>query len=285
MLYVRTTQDEQTFNAYKELLKDNAAIIYLEKSQVTSFDGIKEFTNLNDAEELNNYDVMGAVLSWNGEKFIVWNGNKSTNTWDWDAAAVDDRKTIILDGIAYANEFKQTVPITYGTPIAVCVGNGMWVVINNGGDDWTKALRGSYMWANSDATPLCTSFITEGFKKHGAEICKEIYKRADLSDSELFTFAKSIKPLGVTDCRCYVPSVHQQMNIIFDVHRGENQTDKTNMLCNVINYGANYYWTASQHSSVDFYAYYLDYYCNIDYYYKNESYCCFFCIHFGKALA
>lgn len=28
MLYVRTTQDEQTFNAYKELLKDNAAIIW-----------------------------------------------------------------------------------------------------------------------------------------------------------------------------------------------------------------------------------------------------------------
>jgi hypothetical protein len=106
MLYVRTTQDEQTFNAYKELLKDNAAIIYLEKSQVTSFDGIKEFTNLNDAEELNNYDVMGAVLSWNGEKFIVWNGNKTTNTWDWDAAAVDNSKTTSNADIVYAVEFE-----------------------------------------------------------------------------------------------------------------------------------------------------------------------------------
>lgn len=52
-----------------------------------------------------------------------------------------------------------------------------------------------------------TSIITEGFKKHGAEICKEIYKRTDLSDSELFTFAKSIRPVGVTDCRCYIPSM------------------------------------------------------------------------------
>jgi hypothetical protein len=54
---------------------------------------------------------------------------------------------------------------------------------------------------------MYTSIITEGFKKHGAEICKEIYKRIDLSDSELFTFAKSIRPVGVADCRCYVPSM------------------------------------------------------------------------------
>jgi hypothetical protein len=89
----------------------------------------------------------------------------------------------------------------------VCVGNGIWVVINNGGDDTTTALYNSYKWANSNTVAMNASVITEGFKKHGAEICKEIYKRADLSDSELFTFAKSIRPVGVTDCRCYVPSI------------------------------------------------------------------------------
>ena len=108
MLYTITTQDGQTFNAFKELLKDNAAIIYLdgEEVPVTSFDGIKEFDNLTDAEELNNYDVMGAVLSYNGEKFIVWNGNKTTNTWDWDAVAVDSNNTTTLSGIVYANVFE-----------------------------------------------------------------------------------------------------------------------------------------------------------------------------------
>lgn len=285
MLYVRTAHDEQTFNAYKELLKDNAAIIYCEKTPVTSFDGIKEFANLNDAEELNNYDVMGAVLSYNGEKFTVWNGNKSTNTWDWDAAAVDDSKTTSNADIIYAVEFEQSVPTTYGTPIAVCVGNGIWVVINNGGDDTTAALYNSYKWANSSAVTMNTSVITEGFKKHGAEICREIYKRADLSDSELFTFAKSIRPLGVYDCRCYVPSIQQQMNIISDVHRGENYADKTNVLCNVIKYGSNFYWTSSQHIGTASNAYLAYETGDSSYYYKQNSDHCFFCLHFGEALA
>lgn len=289
MRNLRITYDEQTFNAYKELLKDNAAVIYLkdaggQKEQVTSFDGIKEFADLTTAEELNNYDVMGAVLSYNGEKFIVWNGNKTTNTWDWDAVAVDGSNTT-LSGIVYATVFEQTVPTTYGTPIAVCIGNGMWVVINNDGGDTTAALYNQYKWANDDTNSMHTSIITEGFKKHGAEICKEIYKRTDLSDSELFTFAKSIRPVGVNDCRCYVPSMQQQMNIITDVHRGEDYADKTNVLCNVIKYGANYYWTASQHIGNAYYAYYANYAGNISNYSKSSSYYCFFCLHFGQALA
>lgn len=289
MLYTITTQDGETFNAYKELLKDNAAIIYLdgEEVPVTSFDGIKEFDTLTDAEELNNYDVMGAVLSYNedSKKFIVWNGNKTTNTWDWDAVAVDDSNTTSASGLVYATVFEQTVPATHGTPIAVCVGNGMWVVINNGGNDTTTELYNQYKWANDNTNSMHTSIITEGFKKHGAEICKEIYKRTDLSDSELFTFAKSIRPVGVTDCRCYVPSMQQQMNIITDVHRGEDYADKTNVLCNVIKYGSNYYWTASQHIGAAYNAYIaydLGYIYN---YYKSYSYYCFFCLHFGQALA
>lgn len=288
MLYTRITQDEQTFNTYKELLKGNAAIIYLDEvGRVTSFDGIKEFISLAGAAELNNYDVMGAVLSYNSEKekFIVWNGNKNTNTWNWDVVAVDSSKTTAISGIVYATAFEQTVPTTYGTPIAVCIGNGMWVVINNGDDDTTAELYNQYMWTNNSTTTLYTSCITEGFKKHGAEICREIYKRADLSDSELFTFAKSIRPLGVTDCRCYVPSMQQQMNIITDVHLGESHANKTNVLCNVIKYGANYYWTASQrigdaHSA--YYAYNTGTISNADKYY---SCYCFFCLHFGQALA
>ena len=288
MLYTRITQDEQTFNTYKELLKGNAAIIYLDEvGRVTSFDGIKEFSSLAGAAELNNYDVMGAVLSYNedSKKFVVWNGNKTTNTWDWDAVAVDDSNTTSASGLVYATVFEQTVPTTYGTPIAVCVGNGMWVVINNGGDDTTAELYNQYKWANDDTNSMHTSIITEGFKKHGAEICKEIYKRTDLSDSELFTFAKSIRPVGVTDCRCYVPSMQQQMNIITDVHRGEDYADKTNVLCNVIKYGANYYWTASQHMSVANRAYYASGYGYISDSYKSGSYYCFFCLLFGQALA
>ena len=295
MQNIRIVQDEQTFNAYKELLKDNAAVIYLkdaggEKAPVTSFDGVKEFADLTAAEELNNYDVMGAVLSYSedSKKFIVWNGNKTTNTsntWDWDAVAVDDSNTTSASGIVYATVFKQTVPTTHGTPIAVCVGNGMWVVINNGGNDTTAELYNQYKWAKDDTNSMHTTVITEGFKKHGAEICKEIYKRADLSDSELFTFAKSIKPVGVTDCRCYVPSMQQQMNIITDVHKGENYADKTNVLCNVIKYGANYYWTASQHICDAYDAYYANGNGSIYDYYKSYSYYCFFCLHFGQALA
>jgi hypothetical protein len=109
MLYTRITQDEQTFNTYKELLKGNAAIIYLDEvGRVTSFDGIKEFSSLAGAEELNNYDVMGAVLSYNSEKekFIVWNGNKNTNTWDWDAVAVDSSNTVTISGVVYATAFE-----------------------------------------------------------------------------------------------------------------------------------------------------------------------------------
>lgn len=286
MLYTITTQDGETFNAYKELLKDNAAIIYLdgEEVPVTSFDGIKEFDNLTDAEELNNYDVMGAVLSWNGEKFIVWNGNKTTNTWDWDAVAVDDNYIGTTSGVVYATKFDQTVPTTYGTPIAVCVGNGIWIVINNS-DDTTAELYNEYKWANDDTKTLNTSVITEGFKKHGAEICKEIYKRTDLSDSELFTFAKSIRPVGVTDCRCYVPSMQQQMNIITDVHTGDEYSIKTNVLCNVIKYDQKNYWTASQHIGPVNNAYYASVTGYINYSAKTSICRCFFCIHFGQALA
>lgn len=286
MQNLRIVQDEQTFNAYKELLKDNAAVIYLkdaggEKAPVTSFDGIKEFANLTAAEELNNYNVMGAVLSYNGEKFIVWNGNKTTNTWDWDAVAVDDSNTTSASGLVYATVFEQTVPTTYGTPIAICVGNGMWVVINNGGDDTTAELYNQYKWANDETNTMHTSVITEGFKKRGAEICKEIYKRVDLSDSELFTFANSIRPVGVTDCRCYVPSMQQQMNIITDVHRGEDYADKTNVLCNVIKYGANYYWTASQHLGAANNANNANNNGNINNNYKSNSNYCFFCLLYG----
>lgn len=286
MLYTRITQDEQTFNTYKELLKGNAAIIYLDEvGRVTSFDGIKEFSSLAGAEELNNYDVMGAVLSYNSEKekFIVWNGNKNTNTWDWDAVAVDSSKTVTISGVIYATAFEQTVPTTYGTPIAVCVGNGIWVVINNGNNNATAELYNNYMWANT-ITTMSTSYITEGFKKHGAEICREIYKRANLSGSELFTFAKSIRPMGVTDCRCYVPSMQQQMNIMTDVHKEENYGHKTTVLCNVIKYSNDMYWTASQSADVTS-AYYSSQYSNVSATNKVSIGKCFFCIHFGQALA
>jgi len=140
-------------NGTNETLKVNNVI--------TSFKGVKEFASLFDAEELNHYNTVGAVLSYDNGVFKAWNGDPENLEWNYkefpeglcvgatDTSAYfkypnDNDNYSMSNGMAFINDenwigqdvngnnviLYASIPTTHGTPIAVCVGKGLWHVLN-----------------------------------------------------------------------------------------------------------------------------------------------------------
>jgi len=121
------------------------------------------------------------------------------------------------DVILYAG-----IPTTHGTPIAVCVGKGLWHVLNWQERDAEGSVTFKKLkWATSDegVNHLYNDFVMGAFRTNdGAIATKAVYDHEYLSESPLFTAVKAFKtPGGVTindvEGRCFVPSIVQNREI------------------------------------------------------------------------
>ena len=249
-------------------------------TEVTSFDGVKEFASLAAAEELKNYNTVGAVLSLDNGIYKAWNGNPNQLEWDFNAYVAScagdnyEQNKTQMCGAYFINSWAGDTPEwpsdTHGTPIAVCVGKGLWVKL-----DW-KCLTNSMMWATT-GTNLFENFIPEAFGKDGEKITVEVLKRDDLSDSPLFSAVKTAGDV-------FVPSAFQCKeiwdNLAFLDTNHNNQVNFRSRLCCAIKYVGDSYWSSSQRAYAT-YAYYLYQYGSIYYTNKYFSYRSFACLRFG----
>lgn len=264
----------------KNITQYGDAIAELPSGEVTSFDGIKEFASLAAAEELKNYNTVGAVLSLDNGVYKAWNGNPNQLEWDFNAYVAScagdnygQNKTEKC-GCYFINSWASDTPEwpidTHGTPIAVCVGKGLWVKL-----DW-RGLTNSMMWATNGSN-FYNNFIPEAFGKDGEKITVEVLKRDDLSNSPLFSAVNTVGDV-------FVPSAFQCReiwdNLAFLDTNHNNKVNFRSRLCCAIKYVGDIYWSSSQSPSAT-YAYNL--YNNGDVYYTNKitSYRSFACLRFG----
>ena len=228
----------------KNITQYGDAIAGLPSGEVTSFDGIKEFASLAAAEELKNYNTIGAVLSLDNGVYKAWNGNPNQLEWDFNAYVAScasdkyEQNKTKMCGCYFVNSWDGDTPEwpsdTHGTPIAVCVGKGLWIKL-----DWT-GLTKSMMWATGGTF---YNFILEAFGKDGEKITVEVLKQDDLSGSPLFSAVRAAGDV-------FVPSVFQCReiwdNLAFLDTKHNNQVNFRSRLCCAIKYVGGDYWSSSQ---------------------------------------
>lgn len=310
---------------------------------ITKFEGVKEFTSLQQAEELNHYNTVGAVLSYDNGVFKAWNGDPENLEWNYkefpdglcvgatDTSAYfrypnDNDNYSMNNGMAFINNenwigkdansddviLYASIPTTHGTPIAVCVGKGLWHVLNwqERNSETGAVTFKNLKWATSDegVNHLYNDFVMGAFRTNdGAEATKAIYQHQYLNESPLFTAVKNFSTPGGINIpgvagRCFVPSIVQNREIWFnlqtvdpDHYKGSSlnedyDTDHTGInfrskLCCALLYSNSYScWSSSQYSSYN-YAFYLDYDGFMFINTKDIGSRSFVCLHFGDALA
>jgi len=232
-------------NGTNETLKINNVI--------TSFKGVKEFASLFDAEELNHYNTRGAVLSYDNGIFKAWNGDPDNLEWQFDEFPEglcvgatdtsayfrypnDDDNYSDSNGMLFINDenwigkdsegnnviLYAGIPTTHGTPIAVCLGKGLWHVLNWQERDAEGVVTFKNLkWATNDTgvDHLYNDFIMGAFRTNdGAKASKAIYQHAYLSESPLFTAVKNFNSPGGINVpgvagRCFVPSIMENFEI------------------------------------------------------------------------
>ena len=264
----------------KNITQYGDAIAKLPSGEVTSFEGIKEFASLAAAEELKNYNTIGAVLSLDNGVYKAWNGNPNQLEWDFNAYVAScagdkyDQNKTQMCGAYFVNSWASDTPEwpsdTHGTPIAVCIGKGLWAKL-----DWS-GLTNSMIWASS-GTNFYNNFIPEAFGKDGEKITVEVLKRDDLSDSPLFSAVRAAGDV-------FVPSAFQCReiwdNLAFLDANHNNRVNFRSRLCCAIKYVGDYYWSSSHFTGATS-AYGLYQIGPISYYLKNNSYRSFACLRFG----
>lgn len=315
-------------NGTNETLKVN--------NDITSFKGVKEFASLYDAEELNHYNTVGAVLSYDNGVFKAWNGDPENLEWNYKefpdglcVGATDtstyfkypngDNNYSMNNGMAFINDsnwigynasgnnviLNADIPTTHGTPIAVCVGKGLWHVLNweERNSETGAVTFKSLKWATSDAAAnhLYNDFVMGAFRTNdGVEASKAIYKQY-LSESPLFTAVKNFSTPGGINIpevagRCFVPSIVQNREIWLnmqtvdpDHYKGSSlnedyDTKHTDInfrskLCCALLYSDNdNYWSSSQYSNYNE-AFKLENNGNMNNNNKNIGYRAFVCLH------
>lgn len=230
----------------KNITQYGDAIAELPSGEVTSFEGVKEFASLAVAKELKNYNTVGAVLSLDNGVYKAWNGDPNRLEWNYNeyvascAGGNYEQNKFEMCGCYFINSWASDTPEwpsdTHGTPIAVCVGKGLWIKL-----DWT-GLTNSMMWATNGSN-FYNNFIPEAFGKDGEKITVELLKREDLSDSPLFS---AVSAAGVV----FVPSAFQCReiwdNLAFLDTNHNNKVNFRSRLCCAIKYAADHYWSSSQ---------------------------------------
>ena len=233
----------------KNITQYGDVITELPSGEVTSFDGIKEFASLAAAEELKNYNTIGAVLSLDNGVYKAWNGNPNKLEWDFNAYVAScagdkyEQNKSEMCGCYFINSWADNdtpewPSDTHGKPIAVCVGKGLWAKL-----DW-EGLTKAMMWATS-GTKFYNNFIPEAFGKDGEKITVEVLKRDDLTDSPLFSAVKAAGDV-------FVPSAFQCReiwdNLAFLDANHNNRVNFRSRLCCAIKYVGDSYWSSSQYT-------------------------------------
>ena len=236
----------------KLTIKTDLKVNHVPNGYITHFDGTKTFNSIEEAEELNYYDVKGALLSYDGSKYTAWNGgeNLDSRAWDYRVSRRDYASDLSdSDGYLFTGTWDENVvfPDTYGDVIAVCVGNGLWMSTK-----WNPTNDGSgYIWCAENSpiySPQLDCILGTGWENTSklVERCQE---------GDLFAYVRDFGADDGTKGHWYVPSKFEiirainNLGEIFENPDPEYVEVSCHFLNNISNavyqiYGD--YWTSSQ---------------------------------------
>ena len=265
---------------------------------VTSFEDPKVFNSIEEMEELNSYDVKGALVSYNTStgKFTVWNGEADLDARAWDYRTDDSAKaTEVNHSISgewinkYATGWSEDVEFPsneYGKVIAVCVGRGVWVYLN-----WDPNNAGSkYKWCgNTESDLYKTIQVACLLPKSGVETTASILTKVTKEDDSLFYTLKNAGTEDGVTGHLYVPNVIELMSGKYSLAGSsiESKTvmaDFTNAISHACRITSGNLWSSSQYRGANF-AYILDDGGSVFNYIKNDQCACLAFVRFGAALA
>ena len=265
---------------------------------VTSFEDPKVFNSIEEMEELNSYDVKGALVSYNTStgKFTVWNGEADLDARAWDYRTDDSAKaTEVNHSISgewinkYATGWSEDVEFPsneYGKVIAVCVGRGVWVYLN-----WDPNNVGSkYKWCGNIESDLYkTTQVACLLPKSGVETTASILTKVTEEDDSLFYTLKNAGTEDGVTGHLYVPNIIELMSGKYSLAGSSIEsktvmTDFTNAISHACRITSGDLWSSSQDGSASSaYGLYDDGSVGSDN--KSGQYACLAFVRFGAALA
>lgn len=174
------------------LMNNSGVDINLEKEAVgglvTELLEKKMFIGAPAQSYMENFCIIGALLSKDGGTWTIWNTNpEETGYWDPKSTTVSTPST------------------QYGEVVAVCVGRGLWAKIG-----WS-GLTTSYKWASSSNDAIYSNYHVINIHGNGWESTKHMFD----VHSDILTGAiwEQLKSGATTDYDLYLPSKYELLDI------------------------------------------------------------------------
>ena len=236
MIYLQTLE-----NLAGKEFKKNSVIYYTGEDTVTVLgdepgglvteqDAPKTYTKDKLSKVYENYCIIGALLSKQGDTWTIWNTNP-TETGYWDPKS---------DTI--------TTPSTqYGEVVAVCVGRGLWAKIG-----WS-GLTTNYKWAASSSDAIYNNYHAINIHGNGWESTNHMFTTH--SDILSGTIWEQLKNGATSDYALYLPSKYELLDIhnntcdgihVDEQKQGISAHTFNKNLGKLLSLSTNSYWSSSQ---------------------------------------
>ena len=237
MVYLKTLEDLTG----KEI-KKNSVIYYTGEDTVlgdesgglvTEQDAPKTYTKDKLSKVYENFCIIGALLSKQGDTWTIWNTNPTeTNYWDPKSDTI-------------------TTPSTqYGEVVAVCVGCGLWAKIG-----WS-GLTNSYKWAASESDAIYNNYHAINIHGNGWKSTNHMFTVH--SDILTGTIWEQLKNGATSDYALYLPSKYELLEIHNNTCDGTHVNEQGSSahtfnknLGKLLSLSADYYWSSSQYADSD----------------------------------
>ena len=199
---------------------------------ITSQDAPKTYTKDKLSKVYENYCIIGALLSKNGNSWTIWNTNP-TETGYWNP-----KSTTIT-----------TPSKQYGEVVAVCVGRGLWAKIG-----WSGLTTG-YKWAASDSDAIYNNYHAINIHGNGWESTNHMFTAH--SGILEHTIWEQLKNGKTADYDLYLPSKYELLEIHNNTCDGNHKEydspahtfDKN--LGKLLSLSIDLYWSSSSYSDSD----------------------------------
>ena len=197
---------------------------------VTEQDAPKTYTKDKLSKVYENFCIIGALLSKNGDTWTIWNTNP-TETGYWDPKS---------DTITTPSD-------QYGEVVAVCVGRGLWAKIG-----WSGLTNG-YKWAASDSDAINNNYHAINIHGNGWESTNHIFTVH--SDILTGTIWEQLKNGKTADYDLYLPSKYELLEIhnntcdgthVDEQEKGTSAHTFNKNLGKLLSLSTSYYWSSSQ---------------------------------------
>ena len=235
MVYLKTLEDLTG----KEI-KKNSVIYYTGEDTVlgdepgglvTEQDAPKTYTKDKLSKIYENFCIIGALLSKQGDTWTIWNTNPTeTNYWDPKSDTI-------------------TTPSTqYGEVVAVCIGCGLWAKIG-----WSGLTTG-YTWAASTSGAIYNNYHTINIHGNGWKSTKHMFDAH--SDILTGTIWEQLKNGKTADYDLYLPSKYELLEILNNTCDGTHVEQEKYLsehtfnknLGMLLSLSTKSYWSSSQYA-------------------------------------